>query len=344
MPSTFDSLPSGVACSQDSLSVAQGQPSVSFIIPVLNDQANIERCVRSILALKCPRQEYEIIVLDNGSTDGTHRVLQKFGLPFHVIQHVHVSALRNRGARCAKGHFLAFIDSDVEVSPDWIVKSLEEFRDPGVVAAGCFPEIPEQATWVQRAWDIHQRGRQSPQTGPVAWLPSMNLMVRRDAFLTIGGFNEQLETAEDVDLCYRLSEKGMILNNPSMKAVHWGEASTLVIFWKKEVWRGIGNVKGLFSHGLRFDELPSLGYPVYTLLMVLGSVIGGIVDLRNGQWLWSLVGFGLLVLPGILLTVNTIRKAGQVHYAIPLFTLYVIYGLARACSLVKACFPRGKHR
>jgi len=320
------------------------KPSVSFIIPVFNDAMNIGRCVRSIQGLGCPKEQYEIIVLDNGSTDETPDRLNQLGVSFEVIEHVHVSFLRNRGAQVAQGHFLAFVDSDVELSPDWMIKGVAEFHNPNTVAAGCFPGIPEDATWVQQAWDIHQRGCQSLTPAPISWLPSMNLMVRRDAFLAVGGFNEQLETAEDVDLCYRLSEKGMIVNNPMMRAVHWGEARTLPIFWKKEVWRGIGNVKGLVSHGFRLDELPSLGYPMYTFVMGLAVLAGGVVDWWNGQVLWGMVALSLLILPGLVLAGNSARKSGQSHYFLSLFVLYVTYGLARAFSLIKAILPRGKKR
>ncbi len=335
---------SNVLLSREEHSAKLVKPSVSFIIPVFNDETNIGRCVRSIQALRCSERQYEIIVLDNGSTDATHDRLKELGISFEVIAHGHVSALRNRGAQLAQGDFLAFVDSDVELSPDWIIQGLVEFHNPDIVAVGCFPGIPERATWVQRAWDIHQRGRQPQRPEPIAWLPSMNLMVRRDVFWAVGGFNEELETAEDVDLCYRLSEKGMIVNHPMMKAIHWGEARTLTIFWKKEVWRGIGNVKGLFSHGFRLDELPSLGYPLYTLCMVLATVAGWMVDWGSGQVLWGLVALSLLILPGIVLAGNTVKKSGRPRYFLSLFVLYVTYGLARAFSLIKASLPRCAER
>ena len=336
-------LLSSVACPDREQIPRVERPSVSFVIPVFNDEANIGRCVRSIQDQGYPLQ-YEIIVLDNGSTDETHHCLKNLGVSFEVIEHVHVSSLRNRGAQLAQGDFLAFVDSDVELSEHWMVKGLAEFHNPGIIAIGCFPRIPEGATWVQRAWDIHQRGRQLQRSEPIAWLPSMNLLVRRDAFWAVGGFNEDLETAEDVDLCYRLSEKGMILNDPMMAAVHWGEARTVPIFWKKEVWRGIGNVKGLWSHGLRLDELPSLGYPLYMFVMGLAVVGGGLVDWWVGQFLWGGVALSLLILPGLLLASNTVRQSSQPRQFIPLSVLYVTYGLARAFSLIKACLPRGKDR
>ncbi len=320
------------------------RPSLSFIIPVYNDQDNIARCLRSITALHGFEPDDEVIILDNGSTDGTHQILHQLGFPFEVIEHLHVSALRNRGARMAKGDLLAFVDSDVELFPEWLENSMAALCDPTMVAAGCFPEVPNEATWVQQAWDIHQRGRQPSTPFPIDWLPSMNLIVRRVAFQSIEGFNENLETAEDVDLCYRLANHGVILCNPTMKAIHWGEAKDLATFWRKEVWRGIGNIRGMCSHGFRLDELPSVGYPLYVLLLVVVCGCGIGVDLWNGRLAMSPLSLAFLVFPAVVLAVNTARRAHCPSLVPSLFVLYLTYGLARAFSVIKSFLPRSKSR
>lgn len=321
------------------------RPSLSFIIPVYNDQANIARCVRSITALRGFQHDAdEVIILDNGSTDDTHKILRQCGFSFEVIEHLHVSALRNRGAQIAKNDLLAFVDSDVELFPEWLEISVAALDDSMVVAAGCFPEVPMDATWVQRAWDIQQRGRQPSIPFSIAWLPSMNLVVRREAFQLIGGFNETLETAEDVDLCYRLANQGNIMCYPTMKAIHWGEAKDLATFWRKEVWRGIGNVRGIYSHGFRVDELPSVGYPLYVLLFVVASVVGIGFDMWNGHVSVSVPSLAFLVLPAIVLALNTARRSHRLSFVPSLFALYLTYGFARAVSILKSFLPRNKSR
>jgi len=316
------------------------KPLLSFIIPVFNDEKNIDRCLHSIKNLVFPEKDYEVLVLDNGSTDGTHHILRELEVPFKVIANVHVSVLRNNGAGLSQGEFLAFVDSDVELSLYWVEHSLAAFHDPTVVATGCFPEVPGEATWVQQAWDIHQRERQTPTSRPISWLPSMNLVVRRKAFWEVGGFNEQLETAEDVDLCYRLRQRGTILWNPAMKAIHWGEARDLATFWRKEVWRGIGNLKGAFLHGFHWDELPSLSYPLYILIFLIAFWVGCFVDLRQEQFFFSPLTLGLLCLPALLLAISTVSLARRPAAFPSLFLLYLIYGLARAYSVIRASLTR----
>jgi len=315
-----------------------GKPLVSFVIPVLNGERDIARCLRSIQRLHFLSEAYEVIVMDNGSTDRTPHIVRELGFNCIVVPNVHVSALRNQGVARAKGDFIAFVDADVELTSGWLHNGLTVFKEQQVVASGCFPGIPKDATWVQKAWDMHQRRRQYTCTPhPVPWLPSMNLIVRRDAFLAVSGFNEQLETTEDVDLCYRLGQRGTILWNPAMEATHWGEARDLHTFWRKEVWRGIGNVWGVLSHGLRWDEVPSLGYPLYVLGCVLLTVLSIPVDLWSQYILLTPVSFILLVLPALLLALNTARLAKQPASVFKLFLLYLIYGFARAYAVVQSC-------
>lgn len=310
---------------------------VSFVIPVFNSDEHIARCLLSIRNLQFPKGGYEVVIMDNGSTDKTHQILRDMGFSFHVVPRVSVSALRNRGVALAKGEYVAFVDSDVELSPQWLQTGLAVFADTRVVASGCFPGVPKDATWVQRTWDLHQRGRQDQvKLTPTSWLSSMNLIVRRADFQMVSGFNERLETAEDVDLCYRLGQRGTILRNPAMEAVHWGEARDLRKFWQKEVWRGLGSLKGVLSHGLRWDELPSLGYPLYVICIVLLFCVGIFFDLWYGQTLLIPFFFILLLLPALLLAVNTARLAKRPQAISQLCLLYFIYGLARAYAAVKA--------
>ena len=162
----------------------------------------------------------------------------------------------------------------------------------------------------------------------------MNLLVRRDMFVKVGGFNERLDTAEDVDLCYRLGQLGSILCVPAMEAIHWGEARDLKMFWRKEVWRGKGNLKGVLAHGLRRDELPSLGYPIYILCLLLVLTLSCVLDLSNRQFVLTLCSFGLLILPALALAAATMRRAGQSTAFPGLVLLYLVYGFARAYSMV----------
>jgi glycosyltransferase involved in cell wall biosynthesis len=312
------------------------QLRVSFIIPVLNGGNDIARCLASIQHQRFPSEQYEVLVVDNGSTDSTHQMVRDLGFTIQVMPGVTVAALRNCGAKKARGEYLAFVDADVELMARWLQEGIALFEQRSIVAAGCFPRPPRPTTWVQQAWEIHQRGnRDLPSRRPVRWLPSMNLLVRRDIFLAIGGFDENLVTAEDVDLCYRLGQHGILESNFAMDAVHWGEAADVKTFWRKEVWRGMGNLRGIMSHGLRWDELPSIGYPLYVLSFLFFLGVSCILAL--GTWDISLViaNLSMLVLPALLLSAGTSWRTSNFHAFPKLFILYFLYGVARAFSLTK---------
>jgi glycosyltransferase involved in cell wall biosynthesis len=315
------------------------KPTTSFIIPVLNGERYITRCLLSIKNLQTSSDEYEIIIIDNGSTDRTPHIVRELGFELRMFPGVNVSVLRNHGASLAQGRYLAFVDADVEISPKWLQHGVVAFEDERIVAAGCFPGVPTPSTWVQRTWDMHQRsGFLQYGWRPVSWLPSMNLMVRRDTFCSIRGFNEQLETAEDVDLCYRLRRHGTIRYVADMEAIHWGEAPDLETFWRKEVWRGTGNLKGALSHGFRWEELPSLGYPLYSLCLSLLLCVSCIYDVTRGQITFVPINLSLLLLPASGLAVRTSYRSRGITALPALFLLYFIYGLARAYSFIKALF------
>ncbi len=314
------------------------KPLVSFVIPVFNSERDMARCLLSIRQLHCPESTYEVLIMDNGSTDTTHEIMRTLGFPFQVIPRVNVSTLRNRGAALARGDYLAFVDSDVELPPEWIHYGLAHLAKPQVVACGCcFPRMPPDATWVQQAWDMHQRSRQPSGTPAfVSWLPSMSFLVRRETFQAVAGFNEALITAEDVDLCYRLGQYGCLVSEHRMAAIHWGEDRDLGTFWRKEVWRGMGNIRGVQSHGLRWDELPSVGYPLYMLGVGLALALGCGLAVWDDQALVALLSLGFFVLPACLLACRTAARAQRWRATPQLGLLYFVYGLARAYAVLKS--------
>ena len=209
-----------------------------------------------------------------------------------------------------------------------------------VVASGCFPMIPKEATWVQRGLGLCINVEAIVQTQAHLQshgLPSMNLIVRRRRLPRRRRIQRAAETTWKTWIYATASgNEARSFCNPAMEAVHWGEAPDLRTFWRKEVGVASGNLSGVLSHGLRWDEMPSLGYPLYVLCCVFLTVLSIFVDLWYQHLLLAPLSLILLVLPALLLALNTARLAKQPASILKLFLLYALYGFARAYAILKS--------
>ncbi len=303
-------------------------PSFSIIIPAYNEEKFLPLCLNSIKNLDYPNDKYEVIVVDNGSTDRTAVIAQEFGARVLWDDRKNVAGLRNLGVEAANGRILAFIDADCTVSRGWLEAALKYFDGDKIAAWGSPPGIPDKATWVQKTWFlIRKKERQIQRVG---WLESMNLFTRRELFEQVGGFNKSLETCEDVDFCYKIKKYGEILSDTAIKATHHGEADTIRKFIKKEIWRGQGNLKGVFSHGLNVKELPSLVAPLYFLLIIPIVLIG--FFLFRGL-VWRVVSSVLLILPSVAVLFKLSAKNLQIKEKLALLILLQIYFFSRTIAV-----------
>jgi GT2 family glycosyltransferase len=246
---------------------------LSFVIPVRTDAVRLQRCLQSINDNDYPRDRVEIIVVDNGSTDDSAAVATRAGARVVVVADGSVSLLRNRGAAEARGAILAFVDADHAIAPAWIRRAVELIQQrPHVVAVGSLCHAPENGTWVQHAYD--RLRRRADTIGPAEWLGTGNLAVRRSAFLAAGGFDEGLITCEDVDLCKKLRRGGgVILTDPVMRNVHFGDPDTIWALFTSELWRGRNNLTVSLRRPVQASDLPSVGIPLLQLSGVIAAVL-----------------------------------------------------------------------
>lgn len=308
----------------------------SIIIPAKNEEKNIGTCLDSINAMVFESCRFEVLVIDNGSSDLTVEIAKTKGAKVYEKPDFTIAGLRNFGVAEAKGEVLAFLDADCTVAPDWLTEASRYLGNKEVVCFGCPPGIPADATWVQKAW-FRIRERKG-LVDEVEWLESMNMFVPRQAFSSAGGFNEQLVTCEDYDLSLRLKRFGRIIADPRIVAVHHGEASDIRHFFRKEHWRGTSNFQGLKSHGIRWREVPSLIIPpVYCLLALLSLGYLLVSILLGGRAPGS--GLAALMLvwqsPLALLALWKTRNSFDARAASQLFFLLNVYFLARGLAVFR---------
>jgi glycosyltransferase involved in cell wall biosynthesis len=187
-------------------------PQVSVILPVYNREACVERAVRSVLEQTF--RSFELVVVDDGSTDGTRRVLDRFGSAIRVIEQEHAGAYaaRNHGARQARAELLAFADSDDAWFPQLLALEVPLMRRPevGLVFADAVhvtsPE-PGAGRTGRTCFQVSppRRGRVAAEFAWANFVPTCTALVRRRCFDEVGGFSEASEISSDYLTWYRIA-------------------------------------------------------------------------------------------------------------------------------------------
>jgi hypothetical protein len=243
--------------------------AVSFVIPVRNDARGLSKCLKSIeSSARQSSTNIECIVVDNGSEDDSAEVAIAAGCRVLIVPNERVGALRNGAAAAAQGPLLAFVDADHEIALDWIGAAVGAMADLKVSAVGAPCNPPTPASWVQRAYNgLRDHGTGTRQ---VDWLGSGNLVVRREVFRRVGGFDGTLEACEDVDLCRRIRDDGgIILRDHRLGNIHLGDPISLRAVFKGELWRGRNNLRVSLRDRPSFRGLPSIVIPVLQLTMII---------------------------------------------------------------------------
>lgn len=184
---------------------------LTVIIPVRNDPGNLERCLDALS--QSQGAEFEIIVIDDASTDHTTQVAEGFNVQLlRQTERSGPAGARNRGARLAKYPHLFFVDADVCVKPDTVAKMLAQFeRFPDVDAFfGSYDDTPGHPNVLSQYRNllhhfVHQQGNRQAFS---FW--SGCGAVRTSVFLALGGFDTSYDNAsvEDIELGDRLKRQG----------------------------------------------------------------------------------------------------------------------------------------
>ena len=305
----------------------------SVVIPTLNEEQFIGRCIQSIHE-HCGR-DTEIIVVDNGSIDNTIGIAAKLGTQVVQADGSSIAAQRNLGAQYSTGAILAFLDADCTVLTGWHAAALRNFEDQNVVAAGAIAELPKvNTTWVQRTWEFMNRRRSTEPTS-TSWLPSANLWIRTSAFRQVDGFDESFESCEDADIGYRLSKTGKIIHDNAIRIEHHRDPRSVRQFFRKEVWHGKNSFDGFASGRITLNELPSLCSPVW-LLASLIVACGGLVWFAFSRKT-TMLAAGLIAasVPPLAYALRSLITKGNVSMFPQVLFLYTVYFSARMVAMAK---------
>ena len=304
---------------------------ISIIVPVFNSLPYLRLTHESLLAAMRDFDGAELVYCDNGSEDGSIEFLERRAGPRITLLHVPgatVGGVRNEGARSTNGDLLLFLDSDCTVPREYLSLLIERFAATDAAAIGCRVVLPEDSHWIARTWHQLHFPRES---GFVRWINSANFCIQRGAFEAIGGFSEAIETGEDAEIGLRLLERGFRLyQDLRLSVTHHKNPSSLYLFWRREVWRGLGAF-GTARKG-------TIDKPLTMTLAFGVSVLGSMFFLaffRAGLVQRILLATTLLLLVPLVTVFYRSFQRGRVVSPARSTLLYFLYYSARLEALVR---------
>lgn len=242
------------------------KPQVSVIVAAYNRADSLRGLIESLLAQE-HGVPFEIVIADNGSTDGTEAVARAAALAGHPVRYIReerrgVSYARNAGAAAAAAPILAFTDDDQHVAPTWVAMIVGVLADhPEVDAIG--GRVLAQWDHPRPAWvtarilgpvSLFDRGECRLRLHRRQWmcLPGGNMAIRREAFHALGGFSPEYARSQDRELTVRLLLAGRdAMYVPEMIVYHHLDADRLT----KRRFREWNTCEGRMRAGYAFEEL-----------------------------------------------------------------------------------------
>jgi GT2 family glycosyltransferase len=254
---------------------------MSVIIPVYNTISSLGRCLDALE--KSQLKDFELIVVDDHSTDGSEKIAQERCANFvRLEKNCGAAAARNCGARMARSELLFFLDSDVLIEPDTLDKIMHVFgQEPAAAATFCSyqSDTPAKGFASQYKNLLHHYTHQVSGREAATFCGGYGA-IRRDVFLQMGGFDERYRAMEDVELGYRLHQAGhRVLLSSQIQLTHTKHytLASLVradVFQRAIPWTRIMLQRRIFHRdlNLRTNNLASM---VTVFLMFFAPLLPG---------------------------------------------------------------------
>jgi len=213
----------------------------SVIIPAYNAEETLSDCLEALDHQSVSKEDYEVIVVDDGSTDGTSEIAKGFNVKYISQTNHGPAAARNRGAQAARGDIILFTDSDCVPDRNWIREMISPFNNFGVTGVkGTYKTKQRElaARFAQAEFeDRYDLLQKSPS---IDMIDTYSSAFRKDIFQSMGGFDESFPEPnnEDTELSYRLAAAGhKLVFNPKAFVYHT-HPKRLIKYLKNKFWRG----------------------------------------------------------------------------------------------------------
>jgi GT2 family glycosyltransferase len=231
---------------QGPLPVNGAKPPVSVVVCSYQGSGRIGECLEGLGRLKYP--DFETIVVDDGSTDGTAEIANRYPVRVITTDHRGLSHARNVGLGAASGDIVAYIDDDAFPDLNWLDYLVKTFQSSDHAAGGGPNIAPRDSSFFARCVE------KSPGNpthvlltdDEAEHIPGCNMAFRRSRLEEIGGFDERFIAAgDDVDVCWRMLGQGWTIGFSPAAMVWHRPRDTLRTYWRQQV--GYGRAEGVLE-------------------------------------------------------------------------------------------------
>lgn len=221
---------------------------ISIIIPAYNSEKTIGRTIESLLKQSYPKKDYEILVVDDDSTDNTREVVRKFKKVRLIEQkHSGPATARNFGAKNSKGDILLFTDSDCVLDKNWIKEMVKPFTKTEIVGvSGTYRTLNKDNLMARFiGYEIEKRHERMKKQKFIDFIGTFSAGYRKKIFLKLGGFDTRFRTSsgEDPELSFRIEKTGLKMIFQPKAIVFHPHPNTLWKYLKQKyqraVWRNL---------------------------------------------------------------------------------------------------------
>jgi glycosyltransferase involved in cell wall biosynthesis len=306
---------------------------ISVIIPAHNAAATITACVRALTAQTAVPDEYEILVIDDGSDDGTPQLAAAAGADVLRQPRQGQAAARNAGLRAAQGEIACFTDADCVPAPDWIAQITAPLRQNPEIAGSKGAYVTEQRAPVARFVQLEYEDKYDRLLDfeHITFMDFYSAAYRRQILLENGGFDERFPNSEDRELSYRLAARGYLMVFQPDAVVSHRHAATLADYLRKKVMNGYWTaqaVRRFPERGVEDSYTPQvMKLQIGLMALLLATAVPGLLF----PLLWALSGAVALVF--FTTTLPFVRKAWPKDRLVALLSPMLLAGRALALGV-----------
>ncbi len=255
-------------------------PRISVVVCTYNGARTLRECLEGALTLHYP--DYEVIVVCDGSTDGSAGIAREYeGVQVIETPNRGLSSARNTGMEAASGEIVAYLDDDAVPDPDWLRHLAAAFAGGPYAAVGGPNVLPPSSGTVAQCVANAPGGPTHVLVSDreAEHVPGCNMAIRRDALDRIGGFDPRFRAAgDDVDVCWRLLDSGQrIAFSPGAVVLHHRRRSVRAYLRQQ---RGYGRAEALLERK-HPDKYSAAGHVDWA-----GRLYGNGAAQHRGGWRW----------------------------------------------------------